>query len=299
MRGILRKIIAGFCYVEADNMIYECKLRGGMRRHGTGIFAGDNVVFSPIDDSHGVIEKTENRKNMLIRPPLANIDRLVIVSSHNTPAPNSLIIDRLTAIACSKDIEPIIVFNKCDLGDMSEWSSIYENAGLKTFTVSAMIDSTIESLKEYLLDFSGITAFTGNSGVGKSSILNTVFPDLKLKTGDVSDKLGRGRHTTRQVELYKLESGGYIADTPGFSSLDLQRSEFLSKDILPDCFPEFRKYLGECKFNSCSHTCEKGCAVISALNEGKIEMSRYENYKNLYSEVKDVKEWEIKKKNTP
>ena len=296
MNGILLKIIAGFCYVEAGNKIYECKPRGNMRKNGMGIFAGDNVEFSELSEDKGVIEKVLPRKNSLIRPPLANIDRLFIISSHNTPAPNATLIDRLAAIAESKDIEPIIVFNKADLGDFTEWKNIYEKSGFKTFVVSANDNASLNDLKEYLFNSNGISAFTGNSGVGKSSILNAIFPQLKLQTGAVSEKLGRGKHTTRHVELYKIANNSYIADTPGFSSLDIQKFEILLKDELPNFFSDFREFVNECKFTSCSHTKEKGCAVIEAVNNGEIQPSRYNSYITIYNEIKDIKEWELKKK---
>lgn len=296
MNGILLKIIAGFCYVEAGNKIYECKPRGNMRKNGVGIFAGDNVEFSDLGGDKGVIEKVLTRKNSLIRPPLANIDKLFIVSSHNTPAPNALLIDRITAIAESKGIEPIIVFNKSDLGDFTEWEIIYKSAGFKTFVVSAKDENSLKELREFLFNSKGIAAFTGNSGVGKSSILNVLLPELKLQTGDVSEKLGRGKHTTRHVELYKISDGNYIADTPGFSSLDIQKFEILLKDELPSYFSDFSEYLYECKFTSCSHIKEKGCAVIDAVKCGKINSSRYNSYVTIYDEIKDIKEWEIKKK---
>ena len=296
MNGILLKIIAGFCYVEAGNKIYECKPRGNMRKNGMGIFAGDNVEFSELSEDKGVIEKVLPRKNSLIRPPLANIDRLFIISSHNTPAPNATLIDRLAAIAESKDIEPIIIFNKADLGDFTEWKNIYEKSGFNTFVVSANDNSSINDLKEYLMNSNGISAFTGNSGVGKSSILNAIFPQLQLQTGAVSEKLGRGKHTTRHVELYKISNNSYIADTPGFSSLDIQKFEILLKDELPGFFSDFRDFVNECKFTSCSHTKEKGCAVIDAVNNGEIQPSRYNSYITIYNEIKDIKEWELKKK---
>lgn len=289
MNGILLKAIAGFYYIEAGGHIYECKARGVFRKNHESPTVGDMVEFEIIGDDKGVVTKILPRKNLLVRPPVANIDRLFIVSSHNTPAPNALMIDRLTAIAINNDIEPIIVFNKADLGDMSEWFNIYTNAGFKCIVASVL---TGEGCDEILSLIScGVSAFTGNSGVGKSSLLNRIFPNLGLETGEVSDKLGRGRHTTRHVELFKVNDG-YVADTPGFSSLDIERTMPLTKEQLPFVFPEFEEYFGQCKFTSCTHTVEKGCAVLEAAEKGKVQKTRLESYRYIFNEVKDIKEWE-------
>ncbi len=295
MTGILRKVIAGFCYVEAGQFIYECKPRGNIKRTNGNILAGDTVEFTPMPNNKGSIEKIHPRKNRLIRPPLANVDTLFIVSSFCTPSPNTLLIDRLTAIAASKDIDTVLVFNKSDLGSFDEWVSIYESAGFKVFVVSANEPESMTTLKEYLFSLNGISAFTGNSGVGKSSILNVLIPELSLKTGIVSEKLGRGKHTTREVELFKLPSGGYIADTPGFSSLDIERCEVVLKDDLPFCFKEFEPYLSRCRFSTCTHTGEPDCAVKNAVDTGLIPKSRLESYITLYNEIKDIKEWNLNK----
>lgn len=295
MTGILRKVIAGFCYVEAGQFIYECKPRGNIKRIMGNILAGDSVEFTPSEDHKGTIEKINPRKNRLIRPPLANVNTLFVVSSYCTPSPNTLLIDRLTAIAESKDIEIVIVFNKSDLGSFEELTNTYKLAGFNVFVVSTMQPESLNELREYLFSKEGISAFTGNSGVGKSSILNILLPELSLKTGVVSDKLGRGKHTTREVELFKLPNGGYIADTPGFSSLDIERCEIVLKDELPYCFKEFNDFVTDCRFTTCTHTGEPGCGVINAVNKGLIPPSRYENYVTLYNEIKDIKEWNLNK----
>lgn len=296
MVGILRKVIAGFCYVEAGGVLYECKPRGNIKRAVGNILAGDNVEFCVMSNGTGAVEKVLERKNSLVRPPIANVDRLYIISAHSTPAPNALIIDRIIAIAESKGIEPIVVFNKSDMGNLSEWKEIYDKAGITSFIVSAKEPESLVDLKKDLFSGSGISVFTGNSGVGKSSILNAILPELNLSTGEVSEKLGRGRHTTRRVELFKLPEGGYIADTPGFSSMDFEHCETVLKDELPLCFREFEDYLSECRFTSCTHTGENGCAVKAAVDNGLIGESRYKSYVSLYNEVKDIKEWNLKGK---
>lgn len=289
MNGILLKAIAGFYYIEAGGRVYECKARGVFRKNHESPTVGDFVEFEKLDDENGVVTKILPRKNLLVRPPIANVDRLFIVSSHNTPSPNALLIDRLTAIALNNNIEPIIVFNKADLGSMDKWFNIYKNAGFKCIVASVLTGEGCNEILSLLTD--GISAFTGNSGVGKSSLLNRIFPEFELQTGEVSDKLGRGRHTTRHVELFKVNNG-YVADTPGFSSLDIERTMPLSKEELPFVFPEFEKYLGRCKFTSCTHTVEKGCAVLEAADMGEVEKTRLESYRYIFNEVKDIKEWE-------
>ncbi|MCQ2455308.1 MAG: ribosome small subunit-dependent GTPase A [Clostridia bacterium] len=289
MVGRIIKAISSFYYIEDKNRIIECKARGNFRQTGVSPVVGDFAEFSLVDESHGVIEKIKERKNCLSRPLIANIDKILIVSSYSCPAPDTLIIDRLTAVSEYYNIEPIIVFNKCDTGDFEIFEKIYRNSGYKTFTVSATENIGIEELKQEIGD--SVCAFAGNSGVGKSSLINALA-GLKLETSEVSRKLGRGRHTTRHTVLYKTERGGYIADTPGFSSFESKNSEYDFKIHLAECFPEFRKYLGSCRFVNCTHTCEKECAVLEALNEGKIEKTRHKSYLSFFEELKDLKEWQ-------
>lgn len=300
--GLIIKAIGGFYYVEAARVLYECKARGIFRNRGEKPLVGDMVEITvetrasdPGDHpkNTGVLENIRGRKNSLIRPPLANIDRLYIISSYDSPQPNGLIIDKLIAAAEQKEIEPVLVFNKSDQGDFSHWKEIYEKAGFSVFVISCESGDGIDSIAADIR--SGISVFTGNSGVGKSSLLNRLYPALGLATGEVSEKLGRGRHTTRHVELYKTGTGGYIADTPGFSSLDLERSEIVLKENLPYSFREFEPYHLSCKFTSCSHTGEKGCAVCEAVEKGEIGQERYQSYCLMYGEVKDLKEWQLNK----
>lgn len=288
MTGVLTKAISGFYYVSCDGRLYECKARGNFRKAGVSPVVGDSVEFSPTDNTHGVIENINQRKNFLIRPLVANIDKLFIVSAYKTPSPDTIMIDRLTALSFYNSIEPIIVFNKADMGDFDELYAIYKKSGFKTFVVSAKNNLGLEQLYK---EISGsICAFSGNSGVGKTSILNALFPDLKLKTGEVSEKLGRGKHTTRHTQLFETENG-FVVDTPGFSSIETNGDLYSFKMSLADCFPDFSEYIGSCKFSSCTHTNEKGCAVIDAVNRGKIEKTRHQSYVTLVNELKNVTQW--------
>ena len=293
--GKIVKGIGGFYYVDADDVIYECKARGNFRKQGISPLVGDNVEFSinENDCAENRIEKIFERKNSLVRPPLANLDRLFIISSVTDPRINTLIIDKMVAIAEYKRIEPVIVLTKIDLdSDFDEYVSIYENAGFKVVICDNTTGRGADEIRELLKG--KVSAFCGNTGVGKSTLLNNVFPDLELATGETSKKLGRGRHTTRHCELFKVD-GGYIADTPGFSSLDLERCEKIYKEDLPHCFREFEPYTDLCKFNTnCSHVNDKGCSVTEAVDNGKIAKSRHDSYVAMFNEVKDIKEWQKK-----
>ena len=294
MTGILIKAISGFYYVACDGNVYECKARGNFRKAGVSPVVGDTVKFTLTDASHGIVEEINERKNLFNRPLVANIDRLFIVSAYTTPAPDTLMIDRLTALAVYNNIEPIIVFNKADMGSFDEFYNIYTKAGFKTFVVSAKENKGVDLLKNEMRNC--VCAFSGNSGVGKSSILNALFPDLQLKTGEVSDKLGRGRHTTRHTELFFVGDGAYVVDTPGFSTVDTNEDLYSFKLSLAECFPDFGDYIDGCKFTSCSHTTEKGCAVIDAVKDGKIQKSRHDSYVALANELKNVTAWNNKQK---
>ena len=294
MTGIIIKALSGFYYVSSGDETYECKARGSFRKSGVSPLVGDSVKFEKTSETTGIIDEILPRKNSLIRPPVANIDKLFIVSSFSSPKPNTFLIDKMTVIAEYNNIKPIIVFNKCDMGDFSEFKSIYDKAGFKTYIVSAEEGIGIDELKDEMK--SCISAFTGNSGVGKSSILNNIFGNSKIATGEVSDKLGRGRHTTRHTELYKLTEDSFVADTPGFSSLELDYRDFELKEKLPFLFADFEDYLNGCKFSTCTHTSENGCAVIGAVQNGEIEQTRYESYIELFREMKDLKPWEAKKR---
>lgn len=288
--GIIIKITGGFYYTEAADGVYECKARGVFRKRGTTPLVGDHVDITVPCDGYCSIERVHERKNSLVRPALANLDNLMIVSSVREPAANLYLIDKMTAAAVSKGITPIVVFSKSDLGSAEDLIDIYRKVDIPAYEFSCVDNRGIDDIKAVLKD--KVTAFCGNSGVGKSTLLNALFPDLELKTGEISDKLGRGRHTTRTVELFKRH-GGYIADTPGFSTVDIERFELIRKDELKFAFPEFEEYFGTCKFNSCNHLCEQGCRVIEAVERGNIPKSRHESYVRMYNEVKDIKDWQI------
>ncbi len=291
--GIIVKALSGFYYVNTESSQIECHARGLFRKNSDSPLVGDYVKIEILPDGTGVIKEIAPRKNYLYRPPIANIDKIFIVSSYSTPAPNPLIIDSMIAIAEDKGIEPVVVFNKSDMGVLSDIVAVYKNCGFSVYVVSAADGSGIEDIKKELCG--SVSVFAGNTGVGKSSLLNAIFGNSSLKTGEISEKLGRGRHTTRHVQLFEIE-GGYVADTPGFSSLDIQESELIYKENLQFAFREFEDYIGCCKFTSCTHTGEKGCAVADALSRGEIASSRYESYKQLYAELSKYKDWEIKNK---
>lgn len=294
LKGKLIKGIGGFYYVEADDVIYECKARGSFRKQKITPLVGDDVEISVNEENNvdNAIEKILDRKNDMIRPPLANLDQLFIIASLVDPKINTQIIDKLIAISEYKHIEPILVLTKTDLdSDYHQYVDIYKKAGFKVIVCDNTKGTGADEVKAFLKG--KISAFTGNTGVGKSTLLNNIAPDLNLATGETSKKLGRGKHTTRHSELFKV-CGGYIADTPGFSSLDFERCEKILKDELPYCFREFEPYLDDCRFTSCAHINDKGCAVCKALEDGKISKSRHDSYVAMYNEVKDIKEWQMK-----
>ncbi len=293
MNGLIIKAVSSFYYVETeDKTVFECKARGKFKNENQALLVGDRVDIVT-DGEQGVVDAVLPRKNLLNRPPVANLDKLFIISSSVVPAPSTLLIDRMTALCAYKNIEPIIIFNKNDLEEVKEWCRIYTAAGFKTIACSAVSGEGIEEITKEL--YGCISAFTGNSGAGKSSLLNRIFPSLGLNTGDVSEKLGRGRHTTRHTELFSHEFGGYVADTPGFSSLEAERDDLEFKENLSDFFTDFEPFKFDCRFSDCKHIGEKGCAVCDAVKQGKIEGTRYNSYLTIYEELKDLKAWNIKK----
>lgn len=292
--GLIRKGVGGFYTVEADGQLFTCTARGKFRKEGVSPCAGDRVRISE-SGGEGAVEEILPRRNHLTRPPLANLDRLFVVSSVREPFPDSVMLDKTIAAAELHSIQPVVVFTKTDLEDASALKAVYDLAGIPCFVVSSSQGKGVEEVRALLTG--KVSAFTGNSGVGKSTLLNALFPELDLRTGEISQKLGRGRHTTREVELYKLGEDTYVADTPGFSTFDLTRYQLTDREQLARGFREFLPYLGECQFTSCSHTKEKGCAILKAVKEGKIASSRHESYQVMVDEVKDWRQWQQKSKN--
>lgn len=289
MTGLILKSLAGFYYVENESgEIIECKARGSFRANKISPKVGDTVSFSMSGENKGIIDEIAFRNNELTRPPVANIDKLFIVVSTTEPLPNFLQIDELVVAAEYVGIEPVVVVSKTDKTLNDDIFKIYSLAGFKVY-------NAITDTKKISDEMKGcISAVCGNSGVGKSTLLNRLGVDAEIETGEISKKLGRGRHTTRVVELHKLPSGGYIADTPGFTVAQTERYVSFYKDELEDCFREFSEYKIQCKFLGCSHTGEKGCAVRAAVDSGKISESRYKNYNEIYNRIKNIPKWQIK-----
>lgn len=294
MQGRILKATGGFYYVLSDAVLYECRARGLFRKTGVSPLVGDWVEIEETGEEKGYVTRILDRKNSLIRPPLANLDQLFLVVSVADPQPNLLVLDKLIAIAEHKKIEPFLIVTKTDLGEWETLAALYEKAGFQVFCTGLDQDSDLAMLRRSMEG--KISAFCGNSGVGKSSLLNRIDSRLDLSTAQISQKLGRGRHTTRHVQLYPVSGGGYIADTPGFSSMDLERYEVILKEQLQYCFREFGPHLNQCRFTGCSHTKEKGCAVLAAMKEGEIASSRHDSYCTLYEAAKNIKEWELQKK---
>lgn len=294
MRGTIRKALSGFYYVDiGDEKLITSRGRGKLRHQKLVPLVGDRVEISILPDGTGVVDEILPRKNQFSRPMVANLDQLIIIASGAIPVTDPFLIDRMVTIAESKQCEPIICFNKCDLNSAEQLAKTYRQAGFRTFQVSAETGEGIQSLGTALLG--KVSAFTGNSGVGKSSILNALDPSFELPVGEVSEKLGRGRHTTRYVELYRL-CGGLVADTPGFSSFDVEQMEFIAKEDLAATFREFSQFSGQCRFIGCAHGKEKGCAIRQAVEDGIIAQSRYDSYLRLFARAKDVNLWELDKK---
>ena len=292
--GRIQKALSGFYYVDTGVEVLTCRARGKFRKDGISPLVGDRVEVRELGSGEGFVEAILPRKNAFTRPAVANIDQLVVIASGAIPKTDPFLIDRVAAIAALKGCEVIILLNKCDLDSADSLYQIYRAAGFQTLRVSAQ---TGEGLEELIPLISGkLSAFTGNSGVGKSSILNALDPEFHLQVGEVSDALGRGRHTTRHVELFRLSCGAEIVDSPGFSSFETDELNLELKHRLPDTFREFQPYLEHCRFVGCSHTKEKGCAVLEAVRRGEIQKSRHASYLRLYEELKPLKDWQEHKK---
>jgi len=289
--GRIIKALSGFYYVSTSNEVVECKARGKFRKDRITPLVGDQVEIS-VENSKGMIETILPRKNSFVRPAVANLDMLVLLVSQVIPITEPFLIDRVTAIAGNQNVPVVICVNKCDLTTLNDLAQIYMHAGYDVVTTSAVTGQGIDQLRSLIKG--KIVAFTGNSGVGKSSILNALSPDLNIKTGEVSTHLGRGRHTTRHIEFFSIGDDTLIADTPGFSSFDTDQMDVVLKENLQYAFPDFSDHLGKCQFHDCAHLKEPGCVVTQAVKAGKIEQSRYDSYVKLYEKAKEIKLWDIK-----
>lgn len=289
--GRIVRSLSGFYDVQTDSGIISCRGRGHLRRGNDVPLTGDMVEIT-MEKGKGMVEKILPRKNHFIRPAVANVDVLVIFAANVNPVTEPFLIDRVAAIAGDQEVQVVLCVNKCDLDPAVDLTRIYQNAGFAVIQTSAETGEGVEGLRAAITG--KLVAFTGNSGVGKSSILNELCPELHLPVGEVSEKLGRGRHTTRHVELYDLGKNTYVADTPGFSSFDTDQMEVILKENLQYAFPDFGDYIGQCQFHDCSHRKEPGCAVTAAVGEGRIERTRYDSYLRLYEKASLIKEWELK-----
>ena len=289
--GRILRSLSGFYDVQTPGGLITCRARGILRKAGNSPLTGDLVEIS-VEKGKGMVERILPRKNHFIRPAVANVDALVVFAANVNPVTEPFLIDRVAAIAGDQNVDVYLCVNKCDLDPAYDLVRIYEHAGFPVICTSAETGEGVQELRSLLEG--KLTAFTGNSGVGKSSILNRLAPELKLETGEVSEKLGRGRHTTRHVELYHLGEDTYVADTPGFSSFDTDQMELILKENLQYAFPDFGSFIGKCRFDDCSHRKEPDCAVRAAVEAGEIEKSRYESYLKLYEKSSQIKAWEIK-----
>ena len=290
-QGRIVRSLSGFYDVQTPSGIITCRGRGILRKGNQSPLTGDLVEIT-VEQGRGMVEKILPRKNRFIRPAVANMDALVVFAANVNPVTEPYLIDRVAAIAGDQDVEVYLCLNKCDLDPAIDLERIYKNAGFSVIQASAQTGQGVEELRK-LID-GKFTAFTGNTGVGKSSMLNALCPELSLPTGEVSEKLGRGRHTTRHVELYCLGENTYVADTPGFSSFDTDQMDVILKENLQYAFREFGAYMGGCQFHDCTHRPEPGCGIRQAMEEGKIKKSRYESYLRLYEKASQIKLWELK-----
>ena len=289
--GRILRSLSGFYDVQTPAGLVTCRGRGILRKSGMEPLTGDLVEVS-VEKGRGMVERVLPRKNSFVRPAVANMDALVIFAANVNPVTEPFLIDRVAAIAGDQEVPVYICVNKCDLDPAVDLVRIYEHAGFQVIRASAETGEGVEELRHLIRG--KLTAFTGNSGVGKSSMLNRLCPQLGLASGEVSEKLGRGRHTTRHVELYCLEEDTFVADTPGFSSFDTDQMELILKENLQYAFPDFGPYIGSCQFHDCSHRAEPGCAVTAAVASGDVERTRYDSYLRLYEKSSQIKLWERK-----
>ena len=290
-KGRIIRSISGFYDVRIADRVVSCRARGILRKEGVTPLTGDLVEIT-MEKGKGMVEAVLPRHNSFVRPAVANVDALVVFAANVNPVTEPFLIDRVAAIAGDQEVPVYLCVNKCDLDPAMDLVRIYTNAGFRVICTSAETGEGVEELRQLLRG--KLTAFTGNSGVGKSSILNRLCPELELPTGEVSEKLGRGRHTTRHVELYDLGEDTFVADTPGFSSFDTDQMDMILKENLQYAFPDFAPHIGRCQFHDCSHRKEPGCAVTAAVEAGEIEPTRYDSYLRLYEKASQIKLWELK-----
>ena len=286
--GRIIRSLSGFYDVQTNSGVTTCRGRGILRRQGESPLTGDMVEIT-VENGKGMVEKVLPRTNRFIRPAVANVDALVIFAANVNPVTEPFLIDRVAVIAGDQNVPVYICVNKCDLDPAVDLVRIYENAGFSVIRASAETGEGVDRLRELIRG--KLTAFAGNTGVGKSSMLNALCPDLQLATGEVSEKLGRGRHTTRHVQLYCLDEDTYVADTPGFSSFDTEQMDVLLKENLQYAFPDFAPHLGQCRYHDCSHRAEPDCRIREAVGTGKIEKTRYDSYLRLYEKSEQVRQW--------
>ena len=286
--NVILKGIAGVYTVKTANGTCEAKAKGIFRKRGITPLPGDTVRLEQQPDSC-VIGEILPRRNFFVRPTVANVDVFFLVVSTVEPVPSTWVIDQLLTMALDREVQVQLILTKNDLADGDELERIYRSSGIPVIRANAETGDGIEEIRALIAGH--VCVFCGNSGVGKSTLLNAVMPGIRQETGEISKKLGRGRHTTREVQLFET-CGGLVADTPGFSSLDMERMAPIRKDDLQYAFPEMKPYLLRCRFTGCSHTCEKGFAVREAVDAGKIEKSRYQSYLMMYEQAKNRHEWE-------
>ena len=289
--GRIIRSISGFYEVQTSKGTVTCRARGNLRHERECPVTGDLVEIT-VEKGKGMVEKILPRRNCFVRPAVANVDALVVFAARANPVTEPFLIDRVAAIAGNQEVPVYLCVNKCDLDPAQDLVRIYSHAGFPVIRASAETGEGVENLRNTIRG--KLVAFTGNSGVGKSSMLNRLCPELGLATGEVSEKLGRGRHTTRHVELYSLGEDTFVADTPGFSSFDTDQMELILKENLQYAFPDFGPFLGRCQFHDCTHRKEPGCAVTAALAAGELEPTRYESYLRLYERMSQIKQWELK-----
>lgn len=292
VEGIIVKALSGFYYVRSAGQTHSCRARGRMRMDGRTPLVGDRVSFEPAADGSGTVTQLLPRKNFFDRPAVANVDRLVMIVSAAIPVTDPYLID-MVAVQCEKkNCALLIAVNKCDLDAGDALCAIYAKTPYPTIRVSAKTGEGIELLREAING--QVCCFTGNSGVGKSSLLNALDERFAIATGEVSQKLGRGRHTTRHVEFFDLGRNTYVADTPGFAAFDDGAALGIRKNELAALFPEFREHSGDCRFLDCAHLSEPDCAVTAAVANGEIAESRHRSYKRLYEQAAKIPEWQMK-----